>query len=261
VAGGDNVFLAYVDRQNRLKVKHTQLHGGSDWTIDIAELPHRHGYHVEDLDGLQIAHAVAGPPSGYVLARIDNTGTPPTRTPVMPANLPSPSAPPDAWARAAQSFPIMHQTGAIIIFQDWLPGGAQLKTACIDLFGGTPLSAVQTITSGGQSQELPAGTSTGLPAGSDSATIAWSAGFAGTVDGQDVWAQRVGCCGTQDPGGGIDIGPELPCGIPDAPPGFPWGQFAVESPFPASSTTAPPSCRIGCVSSSAACRKASPSHC
>jgi len=227
----DSFILAFADLQGHLQCLQHSPNPQFAWQEDLGPLAHRHGFHVEaDAGnaqaqvGAQIAQAVAG---GFVVHRQDYNAPGPVTSSLLPANHPSSLAPADAWARSAHCLPFMVHSGSIIVFQDWQAGGARLKTKCID-YTGPSEGAIQDLTSGGLSQDLPLGVPTGLPTTGGSAMVAWSDGFPGGVDGQDVWAQRVGCCLAFDPTG-IDIGPELPCAIVEAP-GLPWGQFAVDLP-------------------------------
>ena len=111
----------------------------------------------------------------------------------------------------------------MVVFQAW-PSGAltpRLQFVCFDSHGNQ-LGSPQAVTERATRQD----SQVVIPSGQGSAVAAW-ADVDGSVNGQDVWTQRIGCCPPLPEG--ISPVPIFPCGIVEWP-GLPFGQLPISFP-------------------------------
>jgi hypothetical protein len=178
---------------------------------------HPTAFHVreDDRGGLLVAFISASPLPGLELHRIDGNGRITwSINPAISLTIPSGSAfwSADQWSWLAQPVPDGNG-GAVLVYQDF-PNGLtpKLFSICFDS-SGQPVSPPQEVSARATSQEFPMVAAVGR----SSAVVAWADDDLATVNGLDVYAQRIGCCPPSRGSGGLEPWPRFGCEIIQLP--------------------------------------------
>ena len=214
--GKGGFFLSYVDANGQLRVLRYTSANGILWDVGLSTPIDPTAFHVreDDRGGLLVASVSASPIARLNLLRIDGNGkTTWSINPAISLAIPSGSAfwSADQWSRLAQAVPDGNG-GAVLVYQDFPNGRTpKLFSICFDS-SGQPVSPAQEVSARATAQELPMVTAVGR----SSAVAAWADDGLATVNGLDVYAQRIGCC-PPSRSGGLEPWPRFGCEIIQLP--------------------------------------------
>lgn len=196
--GAGGLFLAYADAQGKLSVLRYTAAGVVRTPVVFGTALNPAAFHIEsdDSGGFLLTH-ISSSNQGLELIRVDGNlsttwdiNTAMGSVPMF-LNIPFASSTftVNDWSHIAHALPD-GTGGTILVFRFW-PNHvlARLRTCCFDS-SGVMVSPEQEISARPGMQEHPIVTT----GGGASAIVAWTDDNQATVNGLDVWAQRVGCC-------------------------------------------------------------------